>query len=222
MGEVTSVVLPGTRDAKDAARSLTSGPTGLDRETIAANQRSRLHDSIVALAAENGLENAGIKAICARAGVAPATFYQLFSSKSALFVSAWDEGNEILMRSVTQAYLAGDTDNWEDALTRALEQLLLILSENPAFARCAMVEMHKAGDGLQERVESMLEQTAQMFAAGGPHGDLDHPEEEFVPLVVGAIYARLWAFIRRGQMSELPVLRDTLVRFAVTALRTEK
>src|ERR1700719_1088679 len=67
------------------------GPNGLSREQGAQNQRTRLYEAMVEIAATRGYRATTIKAVCGLAGVSRQTFYDLFgANKQSCFLGAYD------------------------------------------------------------------------------------------------------------------------------------
>ncbi|RNL62323.1 TetR/AcrR family transcriptional regulator [Nocardioides marmoriginsengisoli] len=215
MNPSTKVVLPGARDARDADRSLTPVGHGYTREEIVELQKDRLRDAVVQVVSEDGFENAGIKAICSRAGVGLATFYEHFHSKNELVFAAYDAGVADLFVAVSAAYSTppDGTDN-RDRIEVGILALLETLAENPAFATFFLVEIHKAGQEAHERVEGALDAAFELFTDVEPDSGLVAPDPEMVPLLVGGIYAHLSRYVRIGRTAELPRLLPSLMKFS--------
>jgi AcrR family transcriptional regulator len=209
------VVLPGSRDARDPGRSLTPVGHGYTREEIVELQKDRLRDAIVQVVSEEGYENAGIKAICSRAGVGLATFYEHFHSKNELLFAAYDAGVTVLFEFVSGAYEAPGPEADSTQRTEVgILALLQILADNPAFATFLLVEFHKGGQEAHGRVEAALEAAFDLFTDVELDGGLAAPDLEMVPMLVGGIYSHLSRFVRIGRTAELPNLLPSLMKFS--------
>ncbi len=217
--EPMSVVLPGTRDARDADRSLTPVGHGYTREEIAELQKDRLRDAIVQVVSEDGFENASIKAICSRAGVGLATFYEHFHSKNDLMFAAYDAGVTAVFEVVSARYAApADGADIRERTESGTLALLEVLAANPAFARFFLVEFPKSGAEAHDRIEAALDAAFELFTDVEPDGGLEAPDPEMVPLVVGGIYAHLSRYVRTGRTAELPNLLPSLLQFSQASI----
>jgi len=212
---VPTVVLPGSRDPRDRDRAIRPGARGYEREEIVTLQRARLIDAVVQVVAEDGYEQAGVRAIAERAGVGLNTFYEHFDSKQTLCLLAYDEGVAVLFGAVTNAFSAGTGRPWRDRIESALTALLGGLAENPNFARYFFVEIHKVGNEGQERAFEAFAAAFSMFERVEPVASDTIPARELLPLVVGGIYSRLYFYIATGQTDRLPLLVPVLTEFAV-------
>ncbi|RNL62267.1 TetR/AcrR family transcriptional regulator [Nocardioides marmoriginsengisoli] len=210
------LVLPGARDARDPARSLTAPGVSYTREQVAAIQRERMMDAVVQLSDESGFENTGIKAICARAGVGLATFYEHFPNKDDLLLAAFDVGVRKIIRAVAQAYTAAADQGWETAFDACMVALLRATADNPAFSRFYLVEIHKSGRDSHARVHAALESSYELFANAEMSAGMPTPDPQMVPLVVGGIYTRLAQYVRTGRAAEVMELRESIVEFSLS------
>jgi len=213
------VQLPGFRSARDPSRSLKVRANKRSREYVAGVQRERLIDAVVQVVVENGYESAHIKVICQRAGVGLNTFYEHFRSKEQLFLAAYDAGVGVLFRLTSEAYLEGQVP-WRKRVEAGLGAFLQTLADNPLFARYFVIEIHKAGDEGQARVDGSIAAAAAMFTNVQPAPGLNVPADELVPIVVGAMYERIYVHIREGKIVELPQLLPVLTEFAAHVFTT--
>jgi AcrR family transcriptional regulator len=194
---------------------LTPAGHGYTRVEIAEIQRGRLMDAIVQVCDDVGYEGAGIKAICSRAGVSPPTFYAHYRGKEELFLAAYDSGVALVFAAAGEAYLSNAELGWEGRIEAGLGALLGALSDNPAFARFFLVEIHKAGPTAERRVEAALEASYRMFTDVEPVEGMPTPNPEMVPLLVGGIYTRLVSYVRAGRANRLRELVPVLVEFSL-------
>jgi AcrR family transcriptional regulator len=211
-----SLVLPGYRPPRDPARALKVGPHGMPREEVETIQRERLIDAFVQIVGDQGYEAAGVKAICARAGVGLNTFYALFESKEQLFLSAYDAGAELLFAHIRSHSLAGD-DSWERQVELGLDSFLQAMADNPLYARFCTVEVQKAGPEVQERVVRMFETAFAFLGKAQIASAEDLPSEHLGPLIIGGVYTRIYFYIRAGRTAELPDLLPALTAFVLSA-----
>ncbi len=111
-------------------------------------QRRRLLLAFTGVLAEDGLQDAGVGRVCARAGVSRRTFYDLFCDREACFLAVFDAAIERYSQSIVPAYAHGGC--WRERIRGALTVLLESLDEEPALARVLFVETLKAGGAVME------------------------------------------------------------------------
>jgi AcrR family transcriptional regulator len=132
------------------SRQLPRGRHTLDAETVAAQQRARLHEAAIELLAERGYSATTVQDLTATAGISSITFYELFSSKAELVLDAFDA----LIASACTTLR--DRPVAEGALRVRLAAVLTAVVEailaQPAGARMALVEVAAVGQpGLGRR-----------------------------------------------------------------------
>jgi AcrR family transcriptional regulator len=211
--DASRVVLPGTRDPRDATRSIARTGSGYTAEEIADLQRDRLCDAIVRVSAHEGYDAITLKMITQEAGVSLTTFYDLFPSKADLFLHAYDVGVATLFTVVADAYTRGDHVGRAERLSAGIGALLTALADNPAFAHFFLIEIPKAGEEGRQRVEEAIEAANGMFTGAEASGDQPLPDPHIVPLLVGGIFTRLTSYVHAGRTAELPDLLPSFVQF---------
>jgi AcrR family transcriptional regulator len=140
------------------------GRNGLSREQVVQNQRTRLYEAMVEIAATRGYRATTIKAICALAGVSRQTFYDLFGAdREACFLGAYDH---VVSRAAERIKLAyrGET-NPERRLRRAFEQFAWEAATEPQAARFALLEPFGAGRAAIARMDHGREMFEALIAA---------------------------------------------------------
>lgn len=143
--------------------------SGLSKDQVVADQRRRLYEAMVEIAATRGYRATTIKALCALAGVSRQTFYDLFgANKEACLLGAYDY---VLERAVERIGLAyrGEHDP-ERRLCRAFEQFARVLAGDPRAARFALLKPFAAGRAAVARMDRGRELFEGLIAAsiGGP------------------------------------------------------
>jgi len=208
-----AVALPGSREPTDPSRALSPG-RGVPREYVEKVQRERLIDAFVLLAAEKGIEAAGVRGTCQRAGVAFNTFYDYFESKDQLFLAAFDSGVELMFKQVSDAFLAGDVP-WATRFDAGVSKFLEILATNPPFARFFAVESRKVGEVGSADVDRAFEQAFAMFAGARSVVDLPLTSFELAQMAIGAIFTPIYWRIRANRIEELPELGPKITAFVL-------
>ncbi|HEX5923732.1 MAG TPA: TetR/AcrR family transcriptional regulator, partial [Baekduia sp.] len=133
-----------------SSRQLPRGRHTLDAETVAAQQRTRLHEAAIELVAERGYGATTVQDLTAAAGISTITFYDLFPGKPELVLDAFDA----LVASACTTLR--DRPVAEGALRVRLAAVLTAVVEailaQPAGARMALVEVAAVGQpGLTRR-----------------------------------------------------------------------
>lgn len=206
--------LPGARAGRDPARAIKRGPSRLPPEVVAATQRDRLFDALVQTVAEKGYASARVSDICQAAGVTRPVFYALFEGKEDALLAAYRYGTDVLVRMMSEAFTSAD--DWCGGIRAGLRTLLDVLSQVPAFAQMAIVEMESAGPAARQERTSMLRRFEPFFA-GAPH--IPQPgstlAEELLHSIVGGIYATIYRYVAEGRATDLPDLWGTLTYFTL-------
>lgn len=81
---------PGLCGITPLYRRLPRGPHGLARETVAHNQRIRIHGAMIEAVARYGYDDTSVKKITALAGVSRRAFYEQFTSKEDCFLKTFE------------------------------------------------------------------------------------------------------------------------------------
>ena len=216
----TAIALPGSLSPMDPSRALVAGAS-LPREHVTEIQRSRLIDAMVLVASESGIENAGVRSVCQRAGVAFSTFYQHFDSKDDLFLAAFDSGVDVLFEKIGETYLTGDI-SWATRAEITLRYFLEILADNPSFAKFLAVEAGRVSEPLKSKLDVTFQRAYDLFVSAEPVSDLPTSSYEFAQIIVGGIHAVIYATIQRGQVGNLPELTTNLVSYIIALSRADQ
>lgn len=213
-------VLPGSRSPLDPSRSLRSRRSRLPREHVRDVQRSRLLDAGVQVVAELSYEGTGIKAICQRAGVAYNAFYEYFESKEDLLVQAYEVGAQSMLIALAEAY-AACTGSWEAKVRAAINRFLLVLIENPPFARFFTIEAPKVGRSITDHVRLTVAAVPTLFVGISPAPTLPMENEELLAFVVGSVSAGISTYVQSGREHKLMDLEDQFVALICTLFTSE-
>lgn len=186
---------------------LTGGRHGLTAVEVAASQRSRLLQAMVAVVGECGYHGTRVADVVWRAGVSRKTFYELFGGKDECLVAAYDD---CMQRLTAVTFTAFDAQyEWIDSLRGAITALLGELSRDPDAARLCFVEVTAAGAAAaRHRDEAMLELLPLFDAPGAPPGDLG---EAVKTGRVSELVETLRREIAAGRATRLPALGHELM-----------
>lgn len=197
------------------------GANGLTRAEVLANQRTRIYEAMVEVAATEGYPATTVKAVCALAGVSRRTFYDLFAAagprgaKEACFLGAYDFVVGRAAGRINLAYRA-ERDP-ERRLCRAFEQFAREVAEEPQTARVALVEVLGAGPAAlarMQRTRTIFERMVGASLAEGPGGvALPAPLVNGIVCGIERITRRL---LLAGEIGELVALSDELLAWVLS------
>jgi AcrR family transcriptional regulator len=94
--------------------------------------------------AEKGYAATTVADVVSAAGVSRSTFYELFSSKEACFLDAYNQGVDDLLAAVREAVRDADGD-WRAQLRAGIRAYLAQLARMDHFARMYIEEIHTVG-----------------------------------------------------------------------------
>jgi AcrR family transcriptional regulator len=157
-------------------------------------QRSRMLSSVVAVVSEHGYGDMSVTRVTSRAGVSRRTFYELFESREACFLAAFDDAISEMRTVATAAYTG--KRGWRESVRAALSALLELLDQRPGVASLVIVQALGAGPKVLERRAQVLAQLNQIIDLGrtqAPQGRAVPPltAEGVVGAVLAVIHARL-------------------------------
>lgn len=189
--------------------ALPRGRHTLSREEVEQSQRLRLAVAMAEACAEAGFADTPVRAVLQRAGVSRLTFYDLYEGKLDCFLDALDLVGEVLVAQLADA-LGAMTGSPVERATAAVDRYLDAVTENLAFARLYIVEVHAAGPealrrraGLQARLVDAL---ATLF-------DATDPDDRFAcEAYVAAVSALVTLPVATAHVAGIRALRDPLLR----------
>ncbi len=164
---------------------LSSGPHGLSREQVAANQSERIRAAMRDLVAAQGYDRTTVEQVIARAGVSRKTFYELRGGREHWFIAICDDNAAELREQVGQACNGGG--GRRDRAERIAATLVGHCLGDPAGAQACFVETLAAGERARAWREELLQTLTREIAeaiGGAPVRDRD---ELAARAAVGAI-----------------------------------
>jgi AcrR family transcriptional regulator len=212
----------------DAERpGLPRGRTSLPPEQVRLAQRERLLRAVMAAVAEKGYAAATVADVVARARVSRAAFYEQFADKEACFLAAAAAGSEVLVSRVTAGAAAERGSSPPDAvaaLRGAIAAYLAICAEEPAFARCLLVELLAAGPRALALRNLGYGELARLFRAWHRTARARNPDWPEVPAqthaaAVGAIHELVFVPVSAGRTGDLPALEEPLLALLLALFR---
>ena len=155
-------------------------------------QRARLLEAMVQTVAELGYESATVADAVRRARVSRGTFYELFASKEACLLAAYQAGFEVLEERIRDA-VRGATD-WRAELRLGIRAYLETLEQDPLFARVYLIEAHVV---TAER-EAVLGRFAARYARTFAKSGLPMPPDEALFVLAVGVHELACARVRKG------------------------
>jgi AcrR family transcriptional regulator len=132
-------------------RRLPHGPSGMDREDVARNQRARLYGAMIESVAQRGYQATTVAHVIGLAGVSRRAFYELFSNKEHCFLSTYDIVVARSRKHVIDAWVG--ERGWANRLHAACKALLDEVAESPRGPRLVLVDALGVGPKARERMQ---------------------------------------------------------------------
>ena len=177
-------------------------------------QRARLLEAMVQAIAEKGYEAATVADAVRLARVSRGTFYELFASKEACLLAAYQAGYEVLEARIDAA--VRDAREWRDELRLGLRAYLQTLEQDPLFARVYLIEAHVVWAERQQVYERFAARYAATFRKSG----LPVPPQEALFLLSAGVHDLARTRVREGR--GVMDLEDILVGCAVRLAGNEE
>ncbi len=167
------------------------------------------------MAAAKGYEATTVGDVIEYAGVTRETFDEMFDSKEACFLEAYEAVFDVLVAHVTAAFEAAAEEPWPEQIAAGLRALVELLATEADIARMAMVEVTAAGDDARERYRAMLTRFTPFFEKGRTYsGQGEELPADTARFAVGGATSMIFDEVRAGRGPELVRILPDLV-FAV-------
>lgn len=205
---------------------LPRGRTGLPAVAVRDAQRERLLRAVMATVAEKGYAAVTVADIVAAARVSRKAFYAQFADKQACFLVAATAGGEVIVQRLLAVMDEATGDRLpapvegrepEAVLRDGIRAYLRLCSEEPAFARCLLVEFLAAGPEALALRNAAYAQLADLFRAW--HGWARRADPGRWPAVtdatyaaaVGAVHELVFRAVSRGAAASVPELEEPIM-----------
>ncbi len=196
---------------KRAGGKLPRGPHRLTSEEVAADQRQRLIDAMLQLAAERGYAATTVADIIKRAEVSRKTFYAHFNERRQLLLAAFDATAPAVFAEVETA------SQRTGGPTRQLEALMLRLCrlarESPGTIALSTIEIAADPAGLQRR-DKLMDEYGQLIdrclRSDGKHPPMP---ATLAQALAGGTHRTIDTHLREGRARELVALAPQLARW---------
>jgi AcrR family transcriptional regulator len=142
---------------------------------VAESQRARLLAAMSAVVADRGYAATTVADVVSAAGVSRSTFYDLFASKEACFIAAYEHGVGDLLQAVRDAVKEAPHD-WRAQLRAGIRAYLDRLARTDHFARVYIDEIHAAGAAALAARANALRRFADRYHASFSQARAADPE----------------------------------------------
>lgn len=192
-----------------------AGREGLPRAYEVRSERERLLEAMVKTAAAKGYEATTVVDVVEFAGVSQDAFDEMFESKEACFLEAYDAVFDVLVAHVNAAFEAAAGEPWPEQIAAGLGALVGLLAMEADIARMAMVEVTAAGDDARERYRAMLTRFTPFLEQGRSwSGQGEELPADTARFAIGGATSMIFDEVRAGRGPELKRILPDLV-FAV-------
>ncbi len=167
------------------------------------------------VAAAKGYELTTVADVVEAAEVSPEYFEELFGSKEACFLEAYDGAIDVAVAFVSGAYEATAGERWPVRIEAALRALVELFAAEAEIIRMAMVEVPAAGEEARAHYRTALTRFTPFLEEGrsaSPQGD-ELPADT-ARFAIGGATSMIFDEVRAGRGPELRRLLPDLV-FAV-------
>ncbi len=144
----------------DPPAVLPRGRHRLSREQVQGVQRMRLMVAFTELIAANGYAGVPVGDIAGRANVSSASFYELFASKEACALAAYDHFIGVLAQRAPLDLAS--SESWREYIQAVLRGFFGALAADPVVARAFMLEIDAAGAPARERRREAVTRLAEV------------------------------------------------------------
>jgi len=197
---------------------LPRGRHGLSPEFVARNQRERLITGLTQALYEVGYQKTTVSFIGQRAAVSKSDFYKHFESKDDCFIAAYDAAVGQMRECVAEACGTAAGQPWPLRVSAALDDLLKLLTSEPALASIVLVEGLRAGRGVYDRYQGAIESFVGYLRTGAPEapagGKVPEATDE---AVVGGVASMLGRRVLAGEAGQLDQLFPEILEFVLSA-----
>jgi AcrR family transcriptional regulator len=142
---------------------LPHGPSGMEHDEVARNQRTRLYGGMIESVSQRGYQATTVAHVIALAGVSRRAFYELFENKEACFLSTYDIVVARARKRMLDAW--ADERGWANRLHAGCKALLDDVAERPKGPRLVVVDSLGIGPAARERMQ-MAGLTFERLVAG--------------------------------------------------------
>jgi len=132
-------------------RRLPHGPSGLAREEVARNQRTRVYGAMIEAVYRHGYRDTTVAHVIALAGVSRRAFYEQFANKEDCFLATYDIVVARMRKQVIDAWQR--ERGWANRLHAACGAVLENIARDPKGPRLVIVDSLGIGPPARDRMQ---------------------------------------------------------------------
>ncbi len=182
-------------------RRLPTGAHGLTREEVERDQRERLRSAMVELIASRGYPAVRILDLTQLAHVSRPTFYNLYSDKEELLLSAYEDIAGRTTERAAEAFAEGESE--QESLRLSLQAFAELAAAEPEAMTLALLGTFGAGPRALERRNRTLQSLEQIILAGRGRSGGEQSRDLTVKFLIGGVREVAATRLRRGRAQEL-------------------
>lgn len=176
------------------------------------SQREQVLEAMLRVAAADGYAMATLSDVIETAEVPEAAFDEMFESKQACFLEAYDAAIDVLMAHVLASFEAASERPWPERIAAMLQALVELLATEADIARMAMVEVTAAGDSARARYQAALERFTPLLEEGRAYsGQGDELPADTARFAIGGATSMIFDEFRAGRGPELERILPDLI-----------
>jgi AcrR family transcriptional regulator/DNA-binding MarR family transcriptional regulator len=178
-------------------------------------QRERMLAAALDVVEDVGFRQMTVSRVSERAMASRKSFYDLFADREDCFLTLFEAILSQIRRTVCEAYRRGD--DWSESVRLALQQLLIVVEDQPILARVCVVESLIGGARIAALHAKMCEELMQMVELG--RGDEKEPPDLTAKMIVGGILSVLHERLVGNDGRQASELLDQIVSLVVLPYR---
>ncbi len=207
------IVLPGGKTTQLPPRG--------SREKIVQVLPAQIIDAFVQEVGQTGFAHTRIDTVCRNAGISTREFYTHFPTKEACCLTAFDIGASIVLDEGERAFDDAEGE-WEDRLQEALRAVLLLLADNPNFAKLCLAEILQVNRGGYEHLENYINQYRYAFVDDDIYDCSAGAISDMATGLIGGVFRLLVQYVHAGDFDQLVKLVPKMTYFIVLPIVGEE
>jgi len=168
---------------------------------------------MIAVVADRGYHAATITGIAAAAGVSRRTFYTYFDTKEDCYLATYDTIVDHLFKVGAEA--AETEQDWPRQVRAVLAVALQALAANPDLARFILIEPHRTGGKIAERLGTATEPALAELDRSLPK-DLNAPSRDVQNALLAGMVALIARAVEAGEGERLEELLPEIAELLLT------
>jgi AcrR family transcriptional regulator len=193
------------------------------RDEAGSAERGRLIAGLADALTTHALAAVTIEAVCERAGLRRATFFQHFDDLEDCYLATYSTCGDLLRAQTAGAVIDSAGRPYEERIEAGVHSYLAALAEDPGLARAFLRDVRDAGPEALRRRRAINRQFAQMMVTLAeqhadelPPGYAVHPDMAIE--LVEALEELVLLKLSEDRARELPRLTGTVTRLIHAAL----